>query len=46
MIGTGLYTIGEVATFTQIPVRQVRRRLRGYRSGNRIYPPPWSGRPN
>ena len=42
MIGTGLYTIGEVATFARIPARQVRRWLRGYRSGNRIYPPLWS----
>ncbi len=42
MIGTGLYTIGEVATFTRIPAPQVRRWLRGYRSGNRNYPPLWS----
>ncbi|MGB5065453.1 MAG: DUF433 domain-containing protein [Candidatus Competibacter sp.] len=42
MIGTGLYTIGEVATFTQIPVRQVRRWLRGYRSGHQTYPPLWA----
>lgn len=37
MICTGLYTIGEVATFTRIPARQVRRWLRGYRSGNQTY---------
>jgi len=42
MIGTGLYTIGEVATFTQIPAQQVRRWLRGYRSGNQTYPPLWA----
>lgn len=42
MIGTGLYTIGEVATFTQIPAPQVRRWLQGYRSGNQTYPPLWS----
>lgn len=42
MIGTGLYTIGEVATFTQIPAPQVRRWLRGYRSGHQTYPPLWS----
>ena len=42
MIGTGLYTIGEVATFTQIPVQQIRRWLQGYRSGNRTYSPLWS----
>ncbi|HOB63349.1 MAG TPA: DUF433 domain-containing protein [Candidatus Competibacteraceae bacterium] len=42
MIGTGLYTIGEIATFTHIPARQVRRWLRGYRSGKQTYPPLWS----
>jgi hypothetical protein len=42
MIGTGLYTIGEVATFTHIPAPQVGRWLRGYRSGHRTYPPLWS----
>jgi len=42
MLGTGLYTIGEVATFTHIPASQVRRWLRGYRSGHQTYPPLWA----
>jgi len=42
MIGTGLYTIGEIATFTHIPALQVRRWLRGYRTGHRTYPPLWA----
>jgi uncharacterized protein (DUF433 family) len=41
MIGTGLYTVGEVATFSGIPTAQVRRWLQGYRSGNQFYPPLW-----
>lgn len=41
MIGKGLYTIGEVATFTGIPTGQVRRWLCGYRSSNQTYPPLW-----
>jgi hypothetical protein len=42
MIGTGLYTLGEIATFTQIPALQLRRWLRGYRSGHKTYPPLWA----
>ena len=42
MIGTGLYTIGDVALFAGIPARQIRHWLQGYRSGHRTYPPLWS----
>lgn len=42
MIGTGLYTIGDVAIYTGIPTQQVRRWLQGYRSGNQTHPPLWS----
>ncbi|MCC8998982.1 MAG: DUF433 domain-containing protein, partial [Candidatus Contendobacter sp.] len=42
MIGTGLYTLGEIATFTQIPASQLRRWLRGYRSGHQTYLPLWT----
>lgn len=42
MIGTGLYTLGEIATFTQIPASQLRRWLRGYRSGHKTCLPLWT----
>ncbi len=42
MIGTGLYTINEIAAFTQIPAPQVRRWLRGYRADHQTYPPLWA----
>ena len=42
MIGTGLYTLGEVATFTHIPARQLRRWLQGYHSHEKTYAPLWA----
>ncbi len=46
MIGTGLYTISEIAAFTQISAPQVRRWLRGYRAGHQTYPPLWASELN